>query len=378
MKVDQDVHKIWLHQAETCKYSVSLPVLSVECIRLWCDPGSLDRWKEIDPYSDLEDVGSGSDKTKDSVKPLSPNISPTVKYKLCIRKPTRQCSKRPLQAASVNIVYYNDSDDELPMKKHVPPKCIPSGGPSQSRIKLQKSRTTAPETTHPIPIKQKQKAETVSSPLPDSSDSNVPLSKIRDSLNKSMDSDVTLVNHDKNTSCKPTKKRVFVTRRVELRKYRRKRSYCCPVCKGKYETLGRLNEHYRNVHKSVKCSKYQMSFHTPSTLSRHMYTHHKPRKFCRCGAGFYFNSDLRIHKFTHRCIKSQFCQSQGCDKSYFSAADLAKHARTHLKINWKCQKCDYCTNDERLLKSHQRVHDRKIRYLCQKCNKGFIFHMQWA
>ena len=171
---------------------------------------------------------------------------------------------------------------------------------------------------------------------------------------------------------------MFVTRCVDLRKYRRKRSYHCPVCKAKYETQGQLNDHYRDVHKSVKCRKCQISFSTPSTLSHHMYMHREPRKFCRCGASYYFNSELRIHKLTHRCIKSQFCQSPGCDKSYFSSADLAKHARTHLKINWKCRKCDYCTNDEWLLKSHQRVHDRKIRYLCQKCNKGFIFHMQWA
>ena len=203
MKVDREVHKYWLHQAQTRKYSVSLPILSAEYIRLWCDPRSLDRWKEIDPYSDLEDIG---DKTEDSEKPLSPSISPTVKYKLRVRKPTRQCSTRPLRSASVNIVYYNDSDNELPVKKRVSSKCIPSGGPSQSCIKSQKSRATVPETTHPIPIKQKQKAETVSRPQPDSSDSDVPLSKIRDSLNKSRESDVTPVNHDENTPCKPRKK----------------------------------------------------------------------------------------------------------------------------------------------------------------------------
>ena len=155
MKVDQEVHKYWLHQAHTRKYSVSLPVLSAESIHLWCDPRSLDRWKEIDPYLDLEDVGSNCDKTEDSEKLLSPSSSPTVKYKLHVRKPTRQCSTRPLRAASVNIIYYNDSDNELPVKKRVPSKCIPSGGPLQSCIKSQKSRTTAPEITHPIPIKQK-------------------------------------------------------------------------------------------------------------------------------------------------------------------------------------------------------------------------------
>ena len=213
----------------------------------------------------------------------------------------RQSSTRPLRAASVNIVYYNDSDNELlePVKKRTPSKCIPSGGPSQSCIKSQKSRTSAPEITHPIPIKQKQKAETVSIPQPNSSDSDVPLSKIRDSLNKSKESDVTSATQDNNIPSKSRKKRVFVTRCVDLCKYRRKRSYRCPVCKAKYETQGQLNDHYRETHKSVKCRKCQISFSTLSTLSCHMYTHCESRKFCRCGAGYYFNSELRIHKLTH-------------------------------------------------------------------------------
>ena len=185
-------------------------------------------------------------------------------------------------------------------------------------------------------------------------------------------------NQESTSPPKPRKKRVFVTRRVDLCKYRRKRSYRCPVCKSKHETHGRLNVHYREVHKHVKCQRCQISFSTPSTLSHHMYTHREPRKFCRCGMGYYFNSELRIHKLTHRRIKSQFCQSLGCNKSYFSSADLAKHARTHLKIEWTCQKCDYKIFNERLLKSHQRVHDRRMHYTCQKCNKGVICHTQWA
>ena len=117
MKVDWEVHKYWLQQAHTRKYSVSLPILSAESIQLWCDPRSLDRWKEIDPYSDLEDIGSNSDKAGDSLE--TPPKSPTMKYTLRIRKPVRHHSERPPRAASSNIVYYNDSEDETlePVKK---------------------------------------------------------------------------------------------------------------------------------------------------------------------------------------------------------------------------------------------------------------------
>ena len=90
MKVDREVHKYWLQQACTHKYSVSLPVLSTESIRLWCDPGSLDRWKNIDPYSDLEDIGCCSDEAMDSTE--SAPKSPSVKYKLRKRKPLRHHS----------------------------------------------------------------------------------------------------------------------------------------------------------------------------------------------------------------------------------------------------------------------------------------------
>ena len=212
----------------------------------------------------------------------------------------------------------------------------------------------------------------------DENSSDIPLSKVQESLNKGKDSDSMSVNQESTSPAKPRKKWVFVTRHVDLYKYCRKRSYQCPVCKSKHETQGRLNVHYREVHKRVKCRRCQISFSTLSMLSCHMYMHREPRKFCRCGFGCYFNSELRIHKLTHSRIKLQFCQSPGCNKSYFSSVDLAKHARTHLKIKWTCRKCDCKTFDEWLLKSHQRVHNRNMQYTCPKCNKGFIFHIQWS
>ena len=52
------------------------------------------------------------------------------------------------------------------------------------------------------------------------------------------------------------------------------------------------------------------------------------------------------------------------------------HAKIHKKVEWKCTKCTYSTLDKRLLQSHQRVHNRVLRYTCENCGKGFIYHMQ--
>ena len=90
VKVDFEVHKYWMQQAHTRKYSVPLPKLSAESILLWTDPKSVDRWKDIDPYSDLEDIGSGSDKANDTPEAPPVPVSALVKYTLRMRKPKRQ------------------------------------------------------------------------------------------------------------------------------------------------------------------------------------------------------------------------------------------------------------------------------------------------
>ena len=74
----------------------------------------------------------------------------------------------------------------------------------------------------------------------------------------------------------------------------------------------------------------------------------------------------------------QKCSKPGCNKSYFSADDLAKHVFTHQNIMWKCKDCDYNTTDECLLKSHKCKHDQVVKYTCQKCGRGFVYYTQWA
>ena len=257
----------------------------------------------------------------------------------------------------------------LPKRRKIKP--VVSSGPSASRIAARGKRSEPPICTHPIPLHKPGKAET------DDSETEV-YASTTDAENNPDDSIMPPPTNDsasvsKHSTSIVKKKCVFVTRRVGLKKYRRKRSY---KCKSKYGTQGDLNSHYRERHKKVKCKKCALGFTTPSTLTRHYYTHKVPRKICRCGKGFYFNSELRIHKLTHRRIKTQICSHPRCGKSYFSSSDLAKHAKIHEKVEWKCTKCMYSTLDKHLLWSHQRVHNRVLRYTCENCGKGFIYHMQ--
>ena len=325
----------------------------------------------IDPYSDLEDVGDTS-QDEEPVVPSEPK-----QYSLRKHKGNGPLRSRPTRAASSDVKYsefYSDLDLPPSPKAKVKPR-PKTQGPSDERIAARGKWSVPPSQTHPISVIESRKVET--------SESDEVMG------DSDMDSDTTIIlekveeQRQQDTPAKadhmPKKeKSVFKTTHVGLKKFRRKCSYKCPVCGKKYTMQGELNSHYRDTHKNVKCSKCSMSFTTPSTLTRHYYTHAEPRKFCQCGKGFYFSSELRVHKLTHRRIKTQMCIHPRCGKSYFSAVDLAKHARIHENIAWNCDKCDYSTPDKRLLHSHQRVHERVSRYTCARCGDTFIFHTQWA
>ena len=379
-EVQKQVHEYWLKDIPKRKYVVQLQKLSKREISLWDKSEKVDAWKDIDPYSDLEDMGNSDHPTSDDGVTSEEKLNV---YHLHDRKSgakEKRISTRPSRRASNSIKYTysddtSDSDKHIakgtPVKKPIKPRANPSG-PSKERIAARGKRSIPPLITHPIPTSKPLKAETLESsgsdtepydpPNPDSS--NPPGVSIKE------------VPDSKPTE--PKKRRVFVTRRVGVKKYRRKRSYKCPVCASNFTSQGDLNDHYRQHHDKVQCSKCSQSFTTPSTLTRHYYTHATPRVFCRCGKGFFFQSELRVHKLLHRRIRTQICTHPGCGKSYFSAADLAKHARIHENIEWKCTKCTYKSYDQRLLRSHQRVHDQIVKHSCAKCGKGFVFYTQWS
>ena len=376
LTVIKEVHDYWIKELYTRKYKVKIPKLTQIDIEKYINI-PVETWKGIDSDSEyVRDTRPEEPIHATDIHLKNPKDSHQSGY-LLRAHPERRSNTRPSRMGSQSVKYtdliYSDLDMQGSPKKHKI-KPVVCRGPSASRIAAIGKKCEPPSRTHPIPIYKSRNAET------DDSDTEVYASATdtgnysEDSIMPPLTEDSALVSkHNISTS---KKKCVFTTKRVELKRYKRKHSYKCPVCRSKYDTQGDLNSHYWDSHRKVKCKKCALEFTTPSTLTRHYYMHKTPHKICRCGKGFYFNSELKIHKLTHHRIKTQICSHPGCGRSYFSSSDLAKHARIHEKVEWKCTKCEYSTLDRRLLRSHQRVHNRVLRYTCKNCGKGFIYHMQ--
>ena len=297
--IERGIHDYWLKDVSHRKYEVQLLKLTDQEISLWDKSVRPDAWKDIDPYSDLEDVGNTSNDITSDSKDVQHEQEADKKYDLRIRTVKPRIPSRPLRRASASVKYtQNDSDNDitaLPRKKPCKPRVDPSG-PSTARIAARGMRSVAPITTHPIRVHQPLKAETESSSDSDSGSDTEPYDPVNLDESGSSDDNIPLSElkkKDPQSSSTITKRKSeFVTRRVGLKKHRRTRSYKCPVCGSKFVTQGELNEHYRQSHDKIKCSKCSQVFTTPSTLVCHYYTHAAPRKFCWCGQGFYFRSEF--------------------------------------------------------------------------------------
>ena len=165
-----------------------------------------------------------------------------------------------------------------------------------------------------------------------------------------------------------------------LRKYTRKRVYKCPFpnCSTKRDNLSSLNAHYRIKHPPLACSKCNKKFSTPSTLSKHFYNHGELKYSCHtCGKKYAFKSQLTNHRISHKRTKDHVCIWPNCGKSYFSKGELTKHTKIHYKDTEFCHICDYSTYDSRLLLSHLRKHNKKVKkYECKNCGERFTHHTQ--
>ena len=394
LKINTIVKDLWMQQAITKKYSVPIKKLTETEIASWKPSSRANTWEDIDPYSGLEDVSSSSESEHPSEK-VTESTSSTesdasnIRWRLCTRKPVRHITGRPTRKASCSINYKDLLHEDISQMTKKPKKHPTAlSGPSESRITARGKHTKPPSRTHIIPVKRPVKVE-MPEPIPDPQNSDPPTGT---SNNTHPDADVvdssddniplnelcTKQETDTTTAEKTVKKRVFVTCRVGIIKHRRKQTCKCPICLKRYPSQEKLNQHNRQAHDKLKCQYCPMVFTTPSSLQRHQYVHSTPRFHCRCGKGFYFLAELKIHKLKHRRTRIAICSYPVCTKSYFSQSDLVKHACMHLKIKWNCNQCDYSMHDERLLKSHKRKHEQKIKYTCSRCGKDFVYHTQWA
>ena len=257
--VDPAYKNYLLEQVRKRKYSTVLYKLTDEDINWW-KPKQPESWELIDPYSDIEVIYSsgydssgdvpGDPVTNDNNECLSSDQSESDQlknldnpnYNLCDRS-YRRCNPR-LQRSTQRAINYNvdhvNKDIPRSPKKPKPVQHATPYGPSEGGIAARKKHTLPPEVTHLIPRKKPLKIETDESdnepPVEPGAESNTVASPVKSPHEKSdapgdtsdSDDNLPLANLlGKSTfPGKPAKKkRVLVTRKVGIRKYKRKRSF---------------------------------------------------------------------------------------------------------------------------------------------------------
>ena len=206
LKINTIVKDLWVQQAINRTYSVPIKKLTETEIVSWKPRSRTNTWEDIDPYSDLEDVGSSSesehpsDKMNESTSSTESVIS-NIKQRLHTRKPVRHTTGRPTRKAACNINYKDLLHEDIRQTSKKPKKHpITLSSPSESRIAARGKRTKPPSSSHIILVKKPVKVEMPEPILDpqnldppavtsnninqdadevDSSDDNIPLSELR-------------------------------------------------------------------------------------------------------------------------------------------------------------------------------------------------------
>ena len=364
---------------QTCKerrYSVDLKIWTQTEINR--ATGVVPNWSKLDPYSSLEEQESTESSDNSEVVQV---IEPGTKQKtnatlesagrMTLRPRKRYyATERPRRSSSLNT-FYRDMCSDKPSRPHkqVTRRVMPE--PSNERIKAAqwKKRRGAPMYTYPV-VGDGAKTGTNSDDKRSSNSSDP----------DSSPDDTTVLDADKEevVSKGSFKTKTFGVKRMNSPKKKSKvkgKTYGCPECTTRHDSVSALNLHYKDNHEPVKCTECDQVFNTPSTLRRHKYTHQDLKFKCmECKKGFPFESDLKIHAIKHESVKKHACKD--CEKTFFQHSDLLKHEKVHTETEWKCSMCDYTTLDERYLKSHRRVHSVLKPYMCQDCLMLFKYHTQ--
>ena len=179
----------------------------------------------------------------------------------------------------------------------------------------------------------------------------------------------------------------------------------CELCQKHYDNQG-FSEHARGVHGigldtsiELKCDQCDKVLPNSICLIRHMKVHKKSFNCQYCGKPFNNRTNLDNHERTHTGEKPYFCPE--CDRSFTSKqvrdthiktfhrqnpyackrcnrrceskASFIRHMRSHAGITpYECPMCGKKMTTEYSLKMHiQAIHDRKMPFKCEICEKSF-------
>ncbi|KAL9905212.1 uncharacterized protein ACN2A1_005184 isoform 1-T1 [Glossina fuscipes fuscipes] len=161
--------------------------------------------------------------------------------------------------------------------------------------------------------------------------------------------------------------------------------YSCELCNFKTPVYSRLINTHAKIHfddRNYKCDQCEKAFKNSKQLKNHRRWHRTRtnnrdantlkeltamHRCAHCGALFSQLKSLRGHFCKNR---ETSLQCDMCQKSVSSRASLKLHMLTHCDSDkrYKCQTCDYSTNDHNAYRRHKMSHEQKKMYQCPYCD----------
>lgn len=157
--------------------------------------------------------------------------------------------------------------------------------------------------------------------------------------------------------------------KTHQRKVKEIEKYFCETCGLEFQRRFHLNAHRRAKH-TVKerihqCAICEKSFFTAENLKKHAESHEARDKPCEfCGKLFTCMNNLRTHLYYHASPKF-ICDFPNCDKKFY----MKKRLRAHLKVSRV-----YCQKRFRSLKNlfQFQSHKGQKDFVCEACDKGYF------
>ncbi|XP_065361126.1 putative uncharacterized protein DDB_G0277255 [Calliphora vicina] len=167
--------------------------------------------------------------------------------------------------------------------------------------------------------------------------------------------------------------------------------YKCELCEFKTPIFSRLVNTHAKIHyddRNYKCEHCEKAFKNSKQLKNHRRWHRvqaatavtpnvpkasptEIHRCCDCGSTFSQQKTLREH-----CCKKgdSSLKCSVCEKLMSSKSSLKLHLLTHSdgEKRYKCQDCDYATNDHNAFRRHRMGHENRKMYECNFCTYKFV------
>ena len=113
-------------------------------------------------------------------------------------------------------------------------------------------------------------------------------------------------------------------------KCKKKHTFKCIKCNTYCSSVRVLNQHFKDNHRPLQCSKCQKFFMTQGAYKLHSYKHKDGQFECtECKMTFPFKSQLKQHKPSHVMDRPYHCTEKGCKHRFSHEHDLKKHLKAH-------------------------------------------------